>query len=74
MKYLQSNPNIAGGDLTIKGTRIRISDIFRKLAAGMTIEYILEGWPWMSEKTLRGAMDEAISRLESPTQEQSAHV
>jgi uncharacterized protein (DUF433 family) len=74
MKYLQSNPNIAGGDLTIKGTRIRIAQVFRMLAAGITIEYILEGWPWMSEKTLRGAMDEAISRLESPAQEQSAHV
>jgi uncharacterized protein (DUF433 family) len=73
MKYLQSNPNIASGDLIIKGTRIRISSVFRKLAAGQTIEYILEGWPWLSEKTLRGAIDEAISRLESPSQDLAAH-
>jgi uncharacterized protein (DUF433 family) len=73
MKYLQSNPNIASGDLTIKGTRIRISQVFRMLAAGQTIEYILEGWPWMSERTLRGAMEEAISQLESLNQNLAAH-
>jgi len=73
MKYLQSNPNIASGDLTIQGTRIRISSVFRKLAAGQTIEYILEGWPWLSEKTLRGAIDEAIARLESSPQDLATH-
>ena len=73
MKYLQSNPNIARGDLTIKDTRIRISQVFRMLAAGMSLEYILEGWPWMSEKTLRGAMDEAVCRLKSSGQDVPVH-
>ena len=71
--YLASNPDIAQGELTIKGTRITVSTVFRKLAAGMTIEYMLEGWPWLSEKTLRGAIDEAISRLESRPTDISAH-
>jgi uncharacterized protein (DUF433 family) len=73
MKYLQSDPDIAQGELTIKGTRITISTVFRKLAAGMTIEYMLEGWPWLSEKTLRGAIDEAIGRLEMPPSDLTAH-
>jgi uncharacterized protein (DUF433 family) len=72
-KYLASDPNIAQGELTIKGTRITISTVFRKLAAGMTIEYMLEGWPWLSEKTLRGAIEEAISRLELPPNDIPAH-
>lgn len=73
MKYLQSDPAIARGDLTIKGTRIRIAQVFRMLASGMTIEYILEGWPWLTAKTLRGAMDEAIKRLESDVPAPHAH-
>lgn len=73
MKYLQSKPNIASGDLTIKGTRIRISQIFRMLASGMTIEYILGGWPWMSADTLRGAMEEAIKQLEAPMPRTPTH-
>ncbi len=73
MKYLQSNPNIASGDLTIKGTRIRISQVFRMMASGMTIEYILEGWPWMSAETLHGAMEEAIKQLETPVHRTPTH-
>jgi len=73
MKYLQSVPDIAGGDLTIKGTRIRISQVFRMLAAGMTIEYILKGWPWLSEEALHGAMEEAIKQLEAPVHQTPTH-
>lgn len=66
MKYLQSNPYIAGGDLTIKGTRIRISDVLRMLAAGMTFEYLSKKrWPWLSAKTLRGAIDEGINHIDT---------
>ena len=63
MKYLSSDPDIIGGDLAIKGTRIGIAIIFTKLAAGQTVEDMLHGWPWLSEQTLRGAIDEGISLL-----------
>jgi uncharacterized protein (DUF433 family) len=50
MKYLQSNPNIARGDFTIKGTRIRISQVVRMLASGITIEEMAgQWWPWLSK-------------------------
>jgi uncharacterized protein (DUF433 family) len=66
MKYLQSVPDIAGGDLTIKGTRIRISDVFRMLAAGMTFKYLsTKRWPWLSTETLRGAINEGINNIDS---------
>src|SRR4051812_37140408 len=58
MQYLASHPNIIGGELTIKGTRIGISLVFQRLAAGETIADMLAGWPWLSEETLRGAIDE----------------
>ncbi len=66
MKYLQSNPDIGNGALVIKGTRIKIAHVFQKLAAGMTVEYMLEGWPWLSEEMLTGAIQEAADQLEAP--------
>jgi uncharacterized protein (DUF433 family) len=66
MKYLSSDPDIIGGELAIKGTRIGIAYVFQQLAAGETVENMLKGWPWLSEKTLRGAMAEAITYLETP--------
>jgi uncharacterized protein (DUF433 family) len=65
MKYLQSNPNIARGDFTIMGTRIRISQVVRMLASGINIEEMAgQWWPWLSIETLRGAIDEASNTLE----------
>jgi uncharacterized protein (DUF433 family) len=65
MKYLQSDPEIASGDLTIKGTRICISDVLRMLAGGTTFEYLItKRWPWMPEQTLRGAIEEGINQLD----------
>src|SRR5436305_10668772 len=73
MKYLQSKPDIASGDLTIKGTRIRIAQVFRMLACGMTIASILGGLSWMSAKTLHGAMEEAIKQLETTSHGAPTH-
>ena len=72
MKYLESKPGIGNGALVIKGTRIKISLVFQKLAAGMTIEYMLEGWPWLSEETLTGAISEAIKQFEIPARDITA--
>jgi uncharacterized protein (DUF433 family) len=66
MKYLQSNPNIGAGDLTIKGTRIRISSVLEMLAAGMTLQYIsTRRYPWLPAGTLRGALKEASEHFET---------
>jgi uncharacterized protein (DUF433 family) len=63
MKYLESKPERASGELTIKGTRIRIAQVINMLAHGSTIEQLHEGWPWISEATLRGAVEEATQLL-----------
>lgn len=60
MKYLESNPDIAGGQLVIKGTRIRIAQFLQFLKKGATLEQIHEWYPWIPLKTLSGAIDEAI--------------
>jgi uncharacterized protein (DUF433 family) len=63
MKYLQSDPDIAGGDLTIKGTRITIATAITRLAHGFTLEDLHESWPHVPVAVIRGAIDEATEYL-----------
>jgi uncharacterized protein (DUF433 family) len=67
MKYLDQRPERASGELTIKGTRIRIAQVINMLANGSTIEQLHEGWPWVSVATLRGAVAEATQLLSAET-------
>jgi len=67
MKYLESRQDRASGELTIKGTRIRIAQVINMLANGYTIEQLQEGWPWLSVATLKGAIQEATQLLSAQT-------
>ena len=62
-KYLEAIPDRASGELTIKGTRIRIAMVINMLAHGHTLQELQEGWPWLSIKTLQGAIEEATELL-----------
>ncbi|MFD5620846.1 DUF433 domain-containing protein [Streptomyces yangpuensis] len=69
MKYLSSDPNIMGGDLVIKGTRIGIATIFHRMKDGHTLTEIHDMYRWVDMETLKGAIDEAIdSRFHAHTQ------
>ena len=61
--YLETRPDRASGELTIKGTRIRIAQVINMLANGYTIAQLQEGWPWLSVTTLKGAIEEATQLL-----------
>lgn len=63
MKYLSSNPNIMGGDLVIKGTRIPIDVILYRIKDGYTIKEIHQMYPTPTLSTLKGAIGEAIDIL-----------
>jgi uncharacterized protein (DUF433 family) len=63
MKYLESRKERASGELTIKGTRIRVAQVINMLANGFTIEQLHGGWPWISVTTLRGVVEEATQHL-----------
>jgi uncharacterized protein (DUF433 family) len=66
-KYLEQRPDRASGELTIKGTRIRITQVITMLANGYTIGLLHEGWPWLSVTTLKGAVEEATQLLSAKT-------
>jgi uncharacterized protein (DUF433 family) len=62
-KYLEARPDRASGELTIKGTRIRIAQVINMLANGHTLQQMYDGWPWLSAATLKGAIEEAAELL-----------
>jgi uncharacterized protein (DUF433 family) len=62
-KYLEAIPDRASGELTIKGTRIRIAMVINMLAHGTTLQELQEGWPWLSAAELKGAIAEAAELL-----------
>ncbi len=64
MKYLEMRKERASGELTLKGTRIRIAQVITMLAHGFTGEQLHTEWfPHVSIETLRGAVEEATQYL-----------
>jgi uncharacterized protein (DUF433 family) len=52
---IQSNPSIMMGKPAIAGTRIPVELILEKLAAGETVEQLLEAYPRLTEEAIRAA-------------------
>ena len=58
MKYITSDPDIMGGELVIKNTRIPLQRIVFLLKDGYNVEAINEEYPHVDKTTLLGALDE----------------
>jgi uncharacterized protein (DUF433 family) len=52
-----SNPKIMVGKPVIKGTRITVELILDKLAAGQTVEQILEDYPHLTREGIKAALE-----------------
>ncbi len=52
-----SNPNIMLGKPIIKGTRITVEHILRELAAGTTIEELLDAHPHITREGIKAALE-----------------
>lgn len=50
-----SDPDVMFGKPTIKGTRVPVERILRKLAAGQTVEAIIETFPRLTVDDVRAA-------------------
>jgi len=55
-KLIVSNPNVMMGKPVIAGTRITVELILEKLAAGETIEQILEAHPQLTREAIKAAL------------------
>ena len=49
---IETNPNILGGKPVIKGTRIPVELILRKLGEGASIEELLESYPNLTKEDI----------------------
>lgn len=55
-----SDPNVMVGKPVIRGTRITVELILQKLAAGQTVEQILEDYPHITREGIRAALEFAV--------------
>jgi len=62
-KLIVSDPNIMMGKPVIAGTRITVELILEKLAAGETIEQILEAHPHLTRVAVQAALAFAAEAL-----------
>jgi uncharacterized protein (DUF433 family) len=58
-----SDPRIMVGKPVIKGTRITVEFILRKVAAGQTIEQILKDYPHLTKEDIRAALEFAAKSV-----------
>ena len=58
------NPKIFGGKPIIRGRRIAVEHILGMLAAGDSIETILQGYPWMEREDILACLEYAHRLVE----------
>ena len=56
LERITVNPKIFGGKPIIRGRRIAVEHILGMLAAGDTIETILEGYPWLEQEDIQACL------------------
>ncbi len=64
MDRIEINPEILGGKPVIKGTRIPVYQILKLLAAGYTIEKVVEDYPDITKEDVKAAIEYAEPILE----------
>lgn len=62
-ELIETNPEIMLGKPVIKGTRIPVELIVRKLGEGSTIEDLLDGYPNLSREAVMAALIYAANAI-----------
>jgi uncharacterized protein (DUF433 family) len=62
-ELIESHPDIMMGKPVVRGTRITVESILEKLAAGETIDDVLEAHPRLSREGVLAAIDFAARAL-----------
>ena len=63
LERITVNPQIFGGKPIIRGHRLAVEHILGMLAAGDTIETIMEGYPWLEVEDVRACLVYASRRV-----------
>ncbi len=68
MKYkdiITIEPGKRGGKPCIRGMRITVYDVLEYLASGMTVQEILDDFPYLTEEDIRACLSYAADREKS---------
>jgi uncharacterized protein (DUF433 family) len=65
---IQSDINVMMGKPVIAGTRITVELILEKLAAGESIDQIIESHPRLTKESVAAALEYAVQSLNNPPQ------
>jgi len=63
-QFIVRDPQICGGELIIKGTRVTARTILASLAEGATIDEIVEDFPTVTEQAVRAIIAFAAASAE----------
>ncbi len=59
LKRITVNPKIFGGKPIIRGRRLAVEHILGMLAAGDTVDTLLEGYPWLEFEDIQACLASA---------------
>lgn len=62
-KYIERNPNVMLGKPIIKGTRITVELIMRKLAGGYTLDQLIANYPHINKDQIFAAFEYAADLI-----------
>ena len=79
LERITFNPDIFGGKPIVRGRRMAVEHVLGMLAAGDSVETILEGYPWMEPEDVQACLvyarrlvgNERIETLPIPNQAHS---
>jgi uncharacterized protein (DUF433 family) len=63
-QYIVRDPNICGGQPTIRGTRVTLRTVLASLAEGATAEEIRKDFPTLTDEALRAVIAFAAASAE----------
>jgi uncharacterized protein (DUF433 family) len=67
IERIQINPGVMQGKPVIRGTRVPVELVLRKLAEGATIPDLLDAYPRLTTEDIRAALDYAADTIAHET-------
>jgi uncharacterized protein (DUF433 family) len=64
LKRITINPRIFGGKPIVRGRRLAVEHVLGMLAAGDSIETVLEGYPWLEREDVQACLVYAYRLVE----------
>ena len=64
LSFFERRPDVCGGGLVVKGTRVTVRTVLASLAEGATIDQILADFPTLTEGSVRAVIAFAAASAE----------